>query len=485
MSRRIIRRLRRWLYIVHRWIGIGTCLLFAMWFISGVVMMYVAFPQLTDTERWMASPPIAWDKVQVSPDRAMEVAGLKRYPRDLRLVMLNEEPVYRLLGWDGERKTVSALDGRAVDHVTSEQALAVARHHRDAARPELKETVERDQWSVTARFDPLRPLYLVSLGDPGGTELYISSRTGEIALDTTRTERIWNWLGSIPHWIYPTVLRKDGPTWRLVVLWISGICMVTVVTGFWIGILRMRLRRRYSNGAVTPYRGWMAWHHIAGLIGGILVFTWMFSGWLSLNPGDWFAGRGTAREAAVRYGGSDGPHMPGEFLSAKKFGDLTAVEARFVWLGGQPMVVLTGRDGGRRTLDPATGSAAPVSEERIFEAARRLLPNAALTMRQRLEQPDGYWYSHHQQRVMPVLRAGFDDDAHTWFHIDPTTGDILGRTDDSRRTYRWLFNALHSFDFALLLRYRPAWDVVVWLLSLIGLIVSVSGVVIGWRRLRQ
>ena len=51
--------LRRWLYVVHRWIGIGTCLLFAMWFMSGVVMMYVAFPQLTDTERLMASPPIA------------------------------------------------------------------------------------------------------------------------------------------------------------------------------------------------------------------------------------------------------------------------------------------------------------------------------------------------------------------------------------------------------------------------------------------
>jgi len=114
-----------------------------------------------------------------------------------------------------------------------------------------------------------------------------------------------------------------------------------------------------------------------------------------------------------------------------------------------------------------------------------LMPNAALTMRQRLETPDAYWYSHHQQRVIPVLRAGFDDDAHTWFHIDPVTGEILGRTDDSRRTYRWLFNALHSFDYALLLQYRPAWDITVWLLSLIGLTVSVSGVVIGWRYLRR
>ena len=127
MRRRTMRRARRWLFVVHRWIGIGTCLLFAMWFVSGLVMMYVAFPQLTDIERLAALPPIAWDKVQVSPDRATETAGFSRYPRDLRLAMLSDEPVYRLLGWDGERKTVSAVDGRIVEHVTPEQALAVAR----------------------------------------------------------------------------------------------------------------------------------------------------------------------------------------------------------------------------------------------------------------------------------------------------------------------------------------------------------------------
>src|SRR6266851_3890659 len=60
MARRaVIRRLRRWLYIGHRWIGIATCLLFAMWFVSGLVMMYVAFPTLTDGERLAALPDIA------------------------------------------------------------------------------------------------------------------------------------------------------------------------------------------------------------------------------------------------------------------------------------------------------------------------------------------------------------------------------------------------------------------------------------------
>jgi uncharacterized iron-regulated membrane protein len=474
--------LRRWLYIGHRWIGIVTCLLFVMWFVSGVVMMYVAFPRLTESERLAALPDLQWSKVAISPDRAMTIAGLKRYPRELRLDMLDKEPVYRIAGWDGERVVVSARDGRIIDRVTPQQALAVARRHPAAADVHMIGTIDRDQWSVTARFDPSRPLFLIALGDPGGTQLYVSERSGEIVLDTTRTERIWNWLGSIPHWIYPTILRKDGPLWRSVVLWISGVCMIVAVSGIWIGILRVRLSRRYSNGAMTPYRGWMAWHHITGFFAGVFVLTWMFSGWLSLNPGGYFAGRGASREMALRYAGHETPDIAAEFR-ARPQGEM--VEARFVWLGGRPLMIAVDREDRPRVLDPVSGAPAPLSDAQIFAAARHLMPKAEMTIQQRLVAEDAYWYSHHQQRVLPVLRVGFDDAAQSWFHIDPRTGDILGRSDASRRTYRWLFNALHSLDFHALIAHRPAWDIVVWLLSLLGVVISASGVVIGWRRLTR
>ena len=48
--RRAWPRIRHWLYWTHRWLGIGGCLLFVMWFASGVVMMYVGYPNLTDEE---------------------------------------------------------------------------------------------------------------------------------------------------------------------------------------------------------------------------------------------------------------------------------------------------------------------------------------------------------------------------------------------------------------------------------------------------
>ncbi|MGX1347823.1 putative iron-regulated membrane protein [Bradyrhizobium elkanii] len=482
MRNALIRRGRRWLYIVHRWIGIATCLLFAMWFISGLVMMYVAFPRLTDSERLAALPVMPWNKVQLAPDRAMAIAGVERYPRDLRLSMMDDTPVYRVTGWQGEVITISAIDGSVIDRIMPDQALAIARHHPHVVQPRLIETVTRDQWSVTARFDPLRPLYLIGLSDPDGTELYVSARTGEIALDTTRRERIWNWLGAIPHWIYPTVLRKDGPLWRDVVLWISGVCLVVAVTGFWIGILRLRLTRRYARDAVSPYRGWMAWHHIAGLIGGICVWTWMFSGWLSLNPGGAFSARGITREIAIGYSGHDTPDIVAKFQSSPS---MPAVEARFVWIGGHRLMLLDDGNGRRSLADPVTGAQMTLSRDEIIAAARHAMPGAAMTSARQLDQPDAYWYTLHHTRELPVLRIGFDDPAHTWLHVSPVTGEILDRSDDSRRSYRWLFNALHSLDFPLLLRISPARDAVVWLLSAVGTIISISGIVIGWRRLRR
>src|SRR5690606_13722577 len=58
-------------------------------------------------------------------------------------------------------------------------------------------------------------------------------------------------------------------------------------------------------------------------------------------------------------------------------------------------------------------------------------------------------------------------------------------SDTGRRGSRWLFSALHSFDLPLLLKYRPLRDALMIILSIAVLIVSVSGIVVGWRYLRR
>lgn len=471
VTRRLARLLQRWLYLSHRWLGIGACLLFAMWFASGLVMMYVQFPALADDERRSLLAPIETTTIAVTPETALQAAGLTAFPRSLRLEMQDEEPVYRIIDWDDRRLAVSARDGRQIMHVDADQAVAFCRWHSPSAA--LLGLVERDQWTVTARYDPLRPFHLVALNDEAGTELYISARTGEIALDTTRRERFWNWLGAIPHWIYFAPLRADASLWRNVVMWIAVPGIVVAVSGLWLGIQRLRPRRRYPNGSPSPYRGWAKWHHISGLIGGLFLLTWIFSGWLSMNPNLWFTNRPVSQTGLIAYAGHQAPTFPASLLPTQSGG---AVEWRLHWIDGAAFVVI------RDARGAVSGPAAPQAE-RLIQAASGLVPGSRPVFSLMLMEEDAYWYSHHGQRPLPVLRIGFDDPQSTWLHIDPESGEILQTSNVNRRLYRWLFNALHSLDLPPLLAWRPAWDMLLWLLSLAGLAISVSGIVISLHHL--
>src|SRR5215468_10982544 len=50
----------RALVVLHRYLGIAVGLLMALWFVSGIVMMYVGFPRLTEAERLRAVSPVPW-----------------------------------------------------------------------------------------------------------------------------------------------------------------------------------------------------------------------------------------------------------------------------------------------------------------------------------------------------------------------------------------------------------------------------------------
>jgi uncharacterized iron-regulated membrane protein len=95
---------------------------------------------------------------------------------------------------------------------------------------------------------------------------------------------------------------------------------------------------------------------------------------------------------------------------------------------------------------------------------------------------DDYYYSHRSERAFPVLRVRFDAADGATFYIDPQRGQLAGYADNNTRWRRWLFNGLHQFDFV---RARPAWDTLVVTLSLCGGLLAATGVLLGWRRLRQ
>jgi hypothetical protein len=473
---------RRWLYLVHRWLGVAACLFFLLWFGSGLVMMYVPYPSLTRAERLAAAPAIDWAAVAVQPTAAMAAAGLDAFPAEMRLDMAAGEPAWRLRTAAGDRIAVSAVDGRRLSATHATDGMAAAARFARSARLTGVTRITDDQWTVAQGFRWARPLWRVGVDDGRGTQLYVASTTGEVVQNTDRRERAWNWVGAVPHWLYLTAIRRDGGVWRQVVMWTAGPATIVALTGMWVGILRVRPRRRYCGGSISPYRsGWMKWHHLVGLAGGVLAVTWMASGWLSVGPFDWFA-RGAAPGGDRRYAAHEAADFPDLDRGALARRLPGAREARLGWVGGRAVVTLD-RDPATTAIATPDGAATAFDRAALLAATRRLLPDARVADVALLVAPDLYWYSHNGTRTLPALRVKFDDPAGTWAMVDPATGALLGQQVAAARTYRWLFNALHDFDLPLLIAHRALRDPLMWLASLLGIGMSLTGIVIGWRRL--
>jgi hypothetical protein len=446
-----------------------------MWFVSGLVMIYVPYPSLSPAEKLAGAQAIDWQRVDALPP----IGG--RMPAHLALEMRDGVPVWRIDGWNGKENTVPASATSRLAPVDAAMARRVAGSF-GASTVRAVEQIERDQWTVAGGFDKHRPLWRADLADDLGTSLYVSSGTGEVVQKTTRRNRFWNWLGSVPHWIYPTLLRQDGPAWRQVVMWVSGPCIAAAVTGIWIGILRTRLgKRRFKGGRATPYQGWMLWHHLAGLLGGFFLLAWIFSGWLSVDPFRLFHER-PLDEAAARHYATASPVPPLRLPMIAAIGH-GAKRIEMTDNAGRPLLVIYYADGRRDIRDAASLSPAVLPATTIASAAKDLVPEGRLVGVDRITSPDAYWYEAGDLPQLPILRLRFDDAERTWLHIDPATGAVLDTLDARGRSYRWLFDLLHKWDLNALTLHRPLWDFVLWGLSIVGLVTSLSGVWIGWRRL--
>lgn len=474
---------KRQLHLLHRWLGIAIGLLVLLWFGSGIVMMYVPYPKLSEQERMAWLPPLDAAQVKLSAWDAWQSTAQPGVPGAVKLNTVAGRPAYHFMS-NGRWSSVWADDGAAL-HVTEAMARVAARSAAPAAKAFSVEQIDQDQWTF-GTVKTHRPLYRVEADDAAGSVLYVSGRTGELVRDTTRSERAWNWAGSVIHWIYFTPLRTHGEPWRQVVMWTSGAAFLLVMAGMVLGIQRVRLRQRYANGRRSPYRGWQAWHHWLGLGIGTLTLTWLFSGWLSVTPFDWLSSPGvTAKDRLAFAGGA----LHREDLSVALAPALPArtglLELEWRRIGGKLYFSALERTG-RGLLSTQTGVALPsLPAEALLSAVRAMRPDVPLLAVDRLTSGDSYYYSHHAERPFPVLRAQFALADETTFYIDPAQGTLVGHADRNSKWNRWLFNGLHQLDFAASLRARPAWDVMVVSLSILGALLSTSGLVLGWRRLRK
>lgn len=532
-------RIKRWILLGHRWLGIGTCLLFFLWFLSGVVMMYVGHPKLTWQERLEHLPPLEASQHLLSPADAFQQADIQGTVTDLRLANARAgQPVYiaqvrpdskpapgaprpdpRLVALDARTGALlpptdpatavaSAqvyLEQGGLSHPSSSSTLPASSPRQPSpagaqdtpGKPLYQGITVEDAHTHSAAMDLHRPLHKVLLPDADQTLLYISGTTGEVVRDAPRLERGFNYLGAWLHWLY--LFRDTAIDWTDLIIWLSVIGTVATLSGFLSGVIRWRFSRPYRSGSRSPFApGALRWHHILGLIFALTTFTWIFSGLMSMNPWDIFEADDSIIDARRISSPDIQPSHATATPQALLASTTTPVrELQWHTLLGKTRVkavrtheVPPGNADQPILLSARTGKPYTLEPERLRSALFTLQPGYPPRI-DILRQDDFYYYSRAEHTMgggrkphpLPIWRVRYDDPNQTWLHIDPTTGQVLNEMDSYQRAERWLFALLHSWDWLPLLRNRPLWDIVMLVLAAGGLALSATGIWIAGHRL--
>ena len=490
---------KRLVYLVHRWTGVGGCILMLCWLISGVVMLFVGYPRLLPEERLQKLAPLDTLACCVSVDAALARSAAPAGVQQIKLTSVGARPRYVLKEANGDPLVVDAVTGLRAPTVDSAAARASARAFLPGVGADHEGRISDDRWTHSGALDAHRPLYKVQMRDPDSTLLYVSSTTGEVVMDAPLAQRTWNFVGAWLHWLY---MFRDGsrdPVWSWLVIALSAVGTVSAVTGALTGLWRWRFSGRYKSGSKTPYREPQRhWHHIAGLVFGAVLITWIFSGLMSMNPLGIFDPGGERPDSAAYRQGGPGLLRPAvavpDALKLLRNADFAACEIEWRVLGGTPYLLARDAAGSTRLVVPSAAAGFNVLErwfdDQLAAAGTRLM-KSALRSSQVVVAYDAYYYQRQApsmygaaERRLPAVRLDFADAGRTSIYLDPYTGDVALSVDRSQRVGRWLFNFLHSWDLPAFLRFATGRDAILIVLSLGSLVVAVTGTVIGCRRLK-
>ncbi len=475
------------LLVLHRWTGVIVGTLMTLWCLTGFVMLYVDYPRLLPAEQVRGLSPLhlpaggSLARIALPPDTGLASA---------RLEMAAGKPVLRVVPEKNDGRAIWQMRATPQSYDLGSGALLAPLSREDLGKvgaqfgrnvgidgPVAAITpISVDQWTVQA-FAANRPLYRIDYADAAGSAAYIAGQTGEVVQRTTRFERFWGWLGAVPHWLYPTVLRQNPAAWSQVVIWTSLIGCFLTLTGIWVGISRLR---RGKDGTIgSPYRGLWWWHHMAGLVFGVFALTWVGSGLFSMSPWGLFDSDAGPVERQRLAGPMCWTDMRAALANMNQF-PIDTVRVESAPLGGKMALVAIAADGRMVRLN-SSGRPAVLTRADVAAALRSGPRVVSLDL---LSEGDSYYYAHKEPVRLPVWRAVLADPQATRLYIDAASGALLRAVDGTGRAERWLWNAPHSFDLPGLRQSRLRYIIILPLLAAVTLVCG-TGAWMGMRKLAR
>lgn len=473
----------------HRLLGALMSIFFVAWFVSGFVLIYHHYPKYSPEEELRHSARLpeelpSTDSLAVllaSPSldtlhlEGLTLSGGTYADSRARLTLQPREGDERMLTFSGDSLRPLHLDRSYLEHVAQRWGKTIER---------IDTLTDLDQWTPFAQLREDLPFYRLHLSGGEGHEVYVSSTTGKVLQESTRSERLWSWFGAIPHWIYFTYIRSQVELWRWIIIVLGAIGTFMAVTGFYLGITYYRTRgKKKAKKLYSPFpRKRYQWHHFFGTVGGVLIITWVLTGLLSV----------------VHFPATETKDYPVEQLAGDPLPlqqyrtSLTALRQRepelrslsFTSFGSIPILRAEGKEAHYYDARSAEPKVLALNRAELLTELRRVFGDKHHYTSTFLEKYDTYYIHRAGKRPLPVWRIAIDTKDHHTYYIDPKTG-MYRMYADNERIDAWMFMKFHRLQFAPLVNTPGAWTVVMWTFLLIGLITSLTGLMLTVDYIRR
>lgn len=470
---------------LHRRLGLIVGPAVLLWFLSGLVLLWVPYPSLTEREWLLTAQSIQPHNCCAALSRLLARLDRPEGIESVRIRMVGGRPVATAQFLNGTMAALTVDTAEPIVPLTRDWAHRVASQAAPGMLVEQMDLIDHDVWTVHQRFDPYRPLWKVQLSGDRRSVLYVSSVTGDVVQDTTADERRWNLVGAVIHWWYLPWLRRHWAWWDHVVWWVSAIGTVTVVAG---GLILGRAWAKHGWSGLFVGR-WRV-HRVLGVIAGISACCWMASGWLSMDHGRWFSDGKVNAEDRERFMG--GRLTLRDVEAIPDFSMLpvteTVKEIRLIKMAGVVHFVARTSPSYQAIWAMTSPEESPrgAFQDEVLEAATRsLLGDGALVIRKLGGNGSRSCSAADDETASTFLQVETAGAEITGVRVDGWTGAVVERLDSSRRLYHHLFDGLHRWDVPWLSHHCDLRRVLMSLWCLFGAGLAGSGLWMGVLRLNR
>lgn len=477
--------IKRSVIFLHRILGTILSILFLVWFLSGFVMIFHGFPRVKPSDKYKSAEALSGDLPTIDsilntlPDSVtITRLNLKTYPAQAYYSVSTSDSTFKI-SLDSE-KSVKPFSYSDIEEY--------ARKWNRARIVSVDTLYKVDQWIPFGQLKKDMPIYKFHFADRDKHQLYISSKNGEALQFTDNDSRFWAWVGAIPHWIYFTSLRQDSAAWISTIVWLSGLGSIMCLLGFIWGIYILIKQYKKKKSLSVPYKKRAyRWHYLTGFIFGLFVFTFVFSGMMSLTDVPQWLVKVHDETLSMRF------YMPYTKIKPQDYPlDYRALVGEYPdrvksieWTQfGNIPVYKAVIDDSLYVFDASSSytKSLNLTQQQILENIQDI-HNEPLSVNL-LTRYDNYYLDRKGRLPLPVYKIEVNDPDNSLYYINPRTGDIRYFNDNSK-TGKWMYQALHCFNIKCLVDRPWLWNIVMWVTMIGGTCVSVTGVWLGFKYLKR